>query len=524
MGTGLEAEVYSTALLLVLLALSQFVSARPQPLPLGLLLGLSFGSHISAAASVSLLFAIFLWVRSVRRSALAASLTLAFLGMLVVAYLPLASLRDTPLDWGDPETLGRLLDHLTAGRIRDAYAQEIGHGSTGAAWLLCQQLGELVFFVLIGALGAFRMPRNGSVMLMLCVLLFATDVAYALVINPMGVVDRQVGHLAGAMICVAAGLGAARSLYVFRFKRTPAATGFARASLLGFVIWSLVSMPAFQGEAYSELYGSGGVLLDVPERSVVLCESDLACSALFFATHVEGVRPDVAVIPVQHLWEPSIRRLVSGLSWPRQMDALRPEEPAERARLVALAARWISRDLTRPVLWQTEGALKQARMVDRARLSGIHSFLCVDPSCPDDVLPEISGRSAVRALDHALRIRDRRLPPMAKAGWSRCYETVGQVRLRHRDLEAAQLALSRSVQVDPTRAAGWTNLGVVYARRGDLLRAIETTQQAISMEPKRRVAWRNLLTYARAYAGSGSNLVRTFEIEAQNAGVALTDI
>src|SRR5204862_3555843 len=85
-----------------------------------LVLGFTPGLHVTAGACVGLL-CLGAWVHDgARVGALRTRVPVMAVGALIIAYLPLASARNPVLDWGDPETPARIVQHLSAARIRAA--------------------------------------------------------------------------------------------------------------------------------------------------------------------------------------------------------------------------------------------------------------------------------------------------------------------------------------------------------------------------------------------------------------------
>lgn len=299
LGTGLSVEVYSTALALVLLAGLESSRTRPRLAVLAALIGLSLAAHVSARVGLAPLGLIVLLGRGRRRLGsrfLVAALMIVVLGALVV-YLPLAASANPPLAWGDPQTLGRLWGHLSAERIRSAYHGAMWSVDGAALGRLLAQLAELGLFAIPAVIGlrALLRSRRGAGLLLSSV--FALDLAYASFSNPMGIVDRQVGHLAGACLCFAAGLGVAELLGRLAPERVARKVGLVFVALLaGLAVLAAPQTLAQDGNAESELLGSGGSLVQLPPRAVFVCHSDDACAGAFFARYAEGSRPDLSVV------------------------------------------------------------------------------------------------------------------------------------------------------------------------------------------------------------------------------------
>jgi hypothetical protein len=514
--TAVAVEVYSLALLAALLAAYGVARGRRSAGLCCLVIGLAPGLHVTAGLFASVLLLGFsatlggaAAVRFVR-----ARLPMVAAGALIIAYLPLASVRDPALDWGDPETLGAVLAHLTAARIRSAYQGEMLTTDPAASLGVMVQLWELWPLLPLG-LFALALGWGRRALAVLAPLgLLTVDLAYAVWINPMGAGDRQVGHMAGAGIALLGGLGAALLCSLaarrawLRWAALLAVGGLALCLLLTFPRAELAD-----GYAASELLGSGGALSAVPPRSVVLCSSDDACAGGLFALYVEGVRPDVDSAPAQHLWDHTVlRRLrsIPGLVASGHAQ-VRPEQRAALAR--ETLRRLVSGPSPRPLLIDSAGPLRKA---------GLHVALDASVRVPLlTVLPLAQPeRLSIDALARLDRMRVARLPGGAARGeragsaWSQIYGAVGEQAL---GTSTAVRALRTAVWLTPLRAVAWTNLGVGLAASGDQAGARACAERAIVLEPGRATAWVNLARLV--LAKDGVDAARRVLQLAEQAGV-----
>jgi tetratricopeptide (TPR) repeat protein len=492
LATAVCVEVYSLALLVVLLAATAIERGRRSAGLAFLIVGLAPGLHVTAGAYVALLLLGTLVSWPLGRRFIAARLPVLVSGALIIAYLPLASRRDPALDWGDPETLARIWAHLTAARIRSAYDHEMLGTDPRAAFELMSQLAELwpllPFVALAIGLALRRWPR----IVLAPLLLVALDLAYALWIHPMGIADRQVGHVAGAGIALLAGLGVSLSCAWLQARRWagPRREWLALVAL-GVCLLVRVRRDDFHdAPAASELLGSGGALAGLPPRALLVCRSDDGCALGLFATQVERVRPDVDVVPAQHLWDPTVRRRVEGMPGLASFgDA--ELAPADRAAQSRDVLRAIARaDSPRPLFFETA---ERPPLDDRAArllpsLSPPYLELSFDPAPTEvDTARSLARLDAMRA---ARLIDGRAVAPWARLAWSQAYSALGESTLGS---HAAVAALRSAVALAPERPAAWTNLGIALERVGDLEQAMACLVHAIELEPRRSTPWVNLL-------------------------------
>ncbi|MEZ4407589.1 MAG: tetratricopeptide repeat protein [Polyangiales bacterium] len=207
-------------------------------------------------------------------------------------------------------------------------------------------------------------------------------------------------------------------------------------------------------------------------------QSDDLCGVSMYAQWVEGERPDVVVLPRQHLGEPT--------TW-RRLDATRaltrvPRGGSGRQRLA-----WVVSRLGPRVRW--EGA-DDADRVLTARVGGGESpvlgVVGAPPGASDDdavawVASRVAGVSGkgARAVGGAVLVAAGRR--LAAAGVAR-----GVAPWR------------AAIALNPEQVSAYTNLGVAAAREGRLDLAITLTRRALELDPERARAWRNLADFLSA--------------------------
>lgn len=475
LGSAVSVEVYGTAVLAVTAGawLVEQADAR-RARALWPLLGCALGTHITAPLLLApLLVTRALRDRWLRVDVFFKALCCGALGAVIIVYLPLAARRAGPFDWGDPSTLARLWRHLTAARIREAYAGQLFQVQDGPGVSLLGQLSEqplLYLPALYACVVGLRRERS-SVLLMLSVL--ALDLAYGSFINPMGIAARQVGHVSAAVLALAAGSGSALWLGRASQRRAwfvPTATIVAAAS--GALLWRAEQqLTAAEEHVIAERYGASSPLVDLAPRARYVCSSDHACAAGLFAIYAEGVRPDLAVAPAQHLWDPAV--------WLRLAMTDTRAVPTSAAARAALAEQRLG-----SLLASFEQRPLYVELGTRATDLSHAPFLAVSDTP--------SGDDAIAALVHARFGAAGPRTLLARDVWSRAYEAVGGVHLRARRGPAAIQAFERAAQLTPQRAVAHSNLGVALENAGELERALQETARAVELEPRREIAWRNL--------------------------------
>lgn len=492
---ALAVEVYATSLLCMaiagLLADAADKGTRRAVWPL---YGLALGSHITAPLLIAPM-ALHGWLRGPGRSRPAMfAMLIAFLcAALVISYLPLASLRDSAFDWGDPETLGRWLRHLSAARIREAYAGALFAPDTLPRLRLIEQLGEHPILLLPAAVGALGVLREQPQRLLAIAALLSLDVAYAIWINPMGVAQRQVGHASIGLIALLAGCGAALVVELVR-GRLRSAAPLVAATTAGACIW-VASLAVSQtstsdGYAVCERYGSASPLSDLPPRAVYVCETDSACATGLFSAYAERTRPDLDVVPAQHLWDPTVLRRLHGLPLAAASDRDAWPEPEQRAAAAERRKRaLVQQSNLRPVFFERTDHLPEP-WVAELDLSHL-PWVGVTAVAHERAGSELAAQQLTR-LERARFGASGPQTPLARELWASAHETLGTVYLRIGQGPQAVSQFARTVELTPLRAAARSNLGVALEQRGDLPAALIETAHAVELDPLRPTPWVNL--------------------------------
>lgn len=235
------------------------------------------------------------------RSALA-----GLIGLLPLAWLPIAAARDGALVWGDARswsgfaTLLLRADYGTF-RLDPVQAGLAADRSHAAIWLESLPSGFGWPGLVLAALGAAAMAARHRRLAVVVALHaaaiawffsrvgFPSDVAWL-----RGVVERFY-VLPAVTLAVVAGLGAATLLARLPAAfRLPAGVALALAALAPPMVRTATLVDQ-RGNHFAETLARG-VLAGLPPRTVLFVQGDLLHNALAVAQRVEGVRPDVVVL------------------------------------------------------------------------------------------------------------------------------------------------------------------------------------------------------------------------------------
>lgn len=445
------------------------------------------------------------------------------LPLLIVAYLPLRAGRGDLGQFGDPGDLVGLLRHLSAARIRAAFADRIltrdlavlGRDLRDFCGLIAGQMGAPA--LLLSALGLgwlCRRPRTRPMALCLASLLLA-DVLYAAWINPMGIADWQVGTPSALALSALAGIGvgAAASTVDLGPRR-----GLALGLPLGLPLGLIVVLPAAIKDAPIKLGGRAAgasrfarrALTQVPPRGLLLPISDDLAAAARYEQGCAGDRPDVTVVVRQLAWDPTYLARATGApgapgpidrgdpGWlpPADLAAFAHMTEGQRARAAPALLRYMASRAPTRVAWEPhpsdpppggllarpgvpvftlQAGRQDRRLPDPAALPGEVAALLAEPAgwTADPLLLAWGARSLVRAAEPYLLEGDRRAAPLVE--------------------QALRLA--------PDFDSAWIAAGVLRAQAGDLRGALDAVGRVLARDPAHPMAARNAALYQRRLQG-----------------------
>jgi tetratricopeptide (TPR) repeat protein len=203
-----------------------------------------------------------------------------------------------------------------------------------------------------------------------------------------------------------------------------------------------------------------------------------------FARYVEGARPDIAIAPAQHLWDPTVRRRLERPGLPSlQLVAASPERRATQARELLLTLMAASEE--RPVF--VESWPESPRAADLGHVPWLGVSASQSPTLERD-----GAERRLAALEHAQFGPAGPQTSTARELWASAYEELGKAHLKLGAADAALRAFQRTLELTPERAVAHSNLGVALEQQGDLAGALRETRAALELEPDRATAWVNL--------------------------------
>jgi len=278
------------------------------------LFGLSLTNHTSALImSVPFLFLLIRDRERIHlRTVLPGFLIFFLLGFSLYLYLPWRSALEPPNDWGNPETLGRLWDHLTA-RL---YHRHFVLTSPAAVFrnlhhyfrLLSGQFGPLLF--LLGLPGAAWLAKKGRALFILLLLVWAANVLLA---ASYDITDIEAYYLPSAIVWalwIGGGISAALARVAPRMGKfgTGLLLTIVFTVMTGLPVATNVSRVSQRGETIAREYGSA-ILNCAQPGAVLLSFSDSEHFPILYLHQVKGMRPDLTILGLTST-ESQLRRIL----------------------------------------------------------------------------------------------------------------------------------------------------------------------------------------------------------------------
>lgn len=430
------------------------------------------------------------------------------LASLVVLVVPLASLRGPISDWGNPETLAATWDHVQARSIRESFATRLSGMGMRAYRLelelvvvrLAEDLGPFGLLLAVAALlfglsAPLRTPERRRELLaepdyrvlVAAAWLIAVELVYAVAINPMGGRDRQTG--AGLVWLAALLVG----LSVHGWTRDRPPRRAVVLPLLVALLWIPAGWTSFADLATTRSWAphtwTRAALAQAPSDALLLSQSDDLSAGLAAARVLEGARPDLVVLPAQHLYRaPS--------EWQREdprraalFEAAAAVE-GESAKIVAALSSW-----TGPLVLESPGTAVLAGVALPGEGEPPLWITELPQGRPSTATASERIEQAILRWQHELVTpvdRERLADALALAihgEFARSPESLQRWRLA----EAGYRRILSAVQPDHPRSL--IGLAAVRDRLGDGDEAIALTRRALELDPERATALTNLALY-----------------------------
>lgn len=225
-------------------------------------------------------------------------------GLAVYAYLPLAAARSPLLNWGDPDSPGRLFRHVSGWIYQtnlSAGGAQMGHQAGRLLGIVVRQYGPAWLPLGLGlvALGVARLARRDRTLLAALGLVAATATAYALAYDIAE--DTEAYYLPVFVVfALAAGAGAAGGLEAARRRGRGLLAPFAVGLVVAVALVGNFSYTNYRRDFVARDYVRN-ILAAIEPHGMLLTEDWQVYSPLLYTLEVARLRPDVIAVDVNLL-------------------------------------------------------------------------------------------------------------------------------------------------------------------------------------------------------------------------------
>lgn len=506
--------------------------------------GLSLGNHHTMIA-FGPVFLVFAWLNKGPRGQGAKGSrgfhwnpgTLSFLaffllGLSVYLYLPIRSVQNPFMDWGDTERLGGFLDVLLRRQFglgsRDYSIERTFLQLSYYFTLLREQF--MAPGLIIGILGGlFFIKRKPFTFTFTLTLFLAYGLITVLFLNParedLYAIDVMVApSFAIFSIWIGIGLLFLYSGVVALFMRGPVEGRERRISIFLTLIflsipltllWTNLNKNDQSGNTFAYDYAKD-VLGSIEPNGVLFVEADLSLFPLWYMQYVEGVRKDVAVLDVDMLMLPwfkgqlkekypavevkvpdIIRHAKGGRFKPLSMEAMVSYKVSQ---VEGMIDNLMERH---PVYLSYEFGVPFREFGERRDVGLVKNgvvFMVSREKAPDKPMDDFHGLSSITK---AVESRDEEVLFVARA-YIPAMERMVSTELSSGRKEKAMEIMEAILTVDPYNADSLNNLAFLYAEEEkNFYKAEQMVKRAMRINPVER--WRYLKTLGFIYLKKGEH-------------------
>ncbi len=481
---------------------------------LGLVVGLGMSNHAEFRIFAPLLLFAVCWQawRGQRQLKTVAAVAgrwfgWAAVGMLPYLYLVMAARRSPYQSWG-VDSPARLWSHFWGTNIQAAFeGQMLSFESIRLSHAASQFFGDLAAdfgpTLILAGLGVAVLWKRNAALLVLGSVFLLTDTFYSIVVNPMGLIDRQNGIVSYFVLAILAGC-AVCAIPAATNRLGSISTAFRQGLAAVLVLSVAVSALVWHAEEPAHYVGMWGAedlgyeaFSGAPTGSVVMSDSEqLAASRLYWVV-VGCLRPDSQLLNRHELSDgPLLAKRSQEGPFPLTSAAIETEwsqsglgasDESIRERIASIVV-WAHGN-GRSVLWEGGNAGDSTGWWEHI-FPGfpLHSLEPAPQHVPIDWAPRFSPWIEASS-DPYLHT------------WAGQYMTWLGTFWFHQlapmdDRSVAKEFFSMAVSIAPDRSAPYVNLAVIAAMDGDFEGAVALVQQAIDRDPINPTAWGNLARYA----------------------------
>ncbi len=505
---GTTAEVYtptSCAFAAALVCWQRAAAGQEKArLLLAVVTGIGLGTHLSSFALITLVlwFSLFYQDFKTRRTGWVKELSLVTLlvsaTVLAYLYLPLASAHDPWRNWGSPDSFARTWNHMSAASIRAAFAGDMW--SVGSLTLatnshayimqLWESLGLLAVLGPILTLAGLRQGHYALHSVTTLFVIWGMDAFFSILVNPMGIEDRQTALPSILTLALFAGLGSATLAHALHQIRVR----IPSVAALGICL--IASAPAVGSAPHTFSRGDvtfperfvDDLLRHTPASSIVLVGADDAAGLLTGALGVSGRRPDLHLIITPHIYD--VRELGhwhrlygDSIVTPTRLAELQslasPEGWLSSNHQLELVRQWVQQT-TVPVVWSPGEPIFDQRVAQGLEPGFPLSFVTGKAA-----KNELDPRNLQEQMDRWQTLSGRTLDTPSEGILGEHIRMAARLALRRAKPKDAELLALTALDVAPAAYRTWADLAVIRNKQGDLNGARNACAVSLALRPDR---------------------------------------
>lgn len=296
-------EVYSLHLLLISTVLFLFVKAintnhKKMWIVFAFLVGLSFTNHLTTILLAPALLYWFFTEFGLNKNTFKKILYLIppfFVGLSVYLYLPIRASQHPLMNWGDPQTVGKLWWHFTGKQFRVWMFSSSEAARKQLNYFFENLSSEYHFIILIVAVvGFIVLLFNSRRIFVFTMLLFVTCVSYAINYDIHDIDSYFL--LAFISLAIFVSVGIQKIIDGYEGKTVSIIALIILVGLSGVQLFANYDKVDQKNNYLVEDY-TKNILLNLPKNSIVLSyQWDYFVSASYYFQHVKNIRPDIVVL------------------------------------------------------------------------------------------------------------------------------------------------------------------------------------------------------------------------------------
>jgi len=262
------------------------------------LLGIGFGNHLSLIHLVPAAVLLLIVAKEIKKKLILPGIILFITGVSLYLYLPVRSSLDPVMDWGNPDNIQRIINHVSGKQYRvwmfSTSGEILKEHLLNYIKLLSKQFSLCLLSLGLAGFIGMALKRNFKLLLFLCVI-FVSDIAYSINYDIPDIDPYFIPSFIVVSIFSGAGLYAVLELgFIVRAKLL--------RKTLNYAFIFIVLVPVFLNRYYADNGSNylaeqlGKDVLNVEPNSLVILKIWDYYSTSRYFQEIRNIRKDVTLI------------------------------------------------------------------------------------------------------------------------------------------------------------------------------------------------------------------------------------